>query len=1005
MRSGPSRFVLYPRNDSTTGLDLKLFRRPTAEYRGTPFWSWNAKLDVEQLLRQIEQLKAMGFGGFHMHARTGLATEYLGDEFMAAVVACTKKAAKERMLAWLYDEDRWPSGFAGGLVTRDPEHRAKHLLWTLTPYRGLVDPACQDERAAGTRSENGVLLARYEVVLEKGRLAHYRRLRDGEKTSKKARARVWYAYLESSQPSSWFNHQTYVDTFSKAAIERFIETTHERYASAVGKLFGKVVPAIFTDEPQFPKKTTFMKATDERDVIMPFTGDFVETYKATYRQDLLEHLPEIFWNLTRDAVSLVRYRYHDHTAERFASAYGDTLGAWCDAHGIALTGHMLGEPNLYSQTRAVGEAMRPLRSFQLPGIDMLCDRHEYTTAKQAQSVAHQFDRPGVMSELYGVTNWDFDFVGHKAQGDWQAALGVTVRVPHLAWVSMAGESKRDYPAAIGYQSPWFREYPLIEDHFARVNTVMTRGKPLVRVGVIHPVESYWLSWGPVEHVQPEWEERERQFGEIVEWLLFGLIDFDFISEGILAGQKGASSNGIAHFAVGAMKYDVVVAPNLRTIRGSTLKRLEQFVRAGGTVIFAGDVPTLVDAKRSRAPGRLAKRAQVVPFSRTRILAALEPFREIEIRHEDGSPADSILHQIRVEGKQRHLFLCNTDRERGRHKTSIRLRGKWSTTMLETMTGESSVIASQVEGGATVIPWNFAAHAHLLLTLRSGRALREVNAAVPTAAKRDVGMVADPVPITLTEPNVLLLDQAQWRLDEGEWEPLEEILRLDNLAREKLKLHMRAGRIAQPWTDREPAPVVGQLQLRFVIRSEVVVNEPLLALENAEQTEIQLDGKGVGSQISGRWVDEAIKTVKLPSFKAGEHELIVTIPFTRKTDVEWCYLLGDFGVRVAGRHATITAPARELSFGDWTHQGLPFYAGNVTYHCTIEGSGAETVVQTPKFRNPLLSVELDGSPAGKIAFAPFEVSLEGWRAGSIGSTSRRMGIVSTHLARCTMRTRS
>src|SRR6186713_1146017 len=31
MRSGPSRFIRYPRNDSTTGLDLKLFRRPTAE--------------------------------------------------------------------------------------------------------------------------------------------------------------------------------------------------------------------------------------------------------------------------------------------------------------------------------------------------------------------------------------------------------------------------------------------------------------------------------------------------------------------------------------------------------------------------------------------------------------------------------------------------------------------------------------------------------------------------------------------------------------------------------------------------------------------------------------------------------------------------------------------------------------------------------------------------------------------------------------------------------------
>ena len=107
---------------------------------------------------------------------------------------------------------------------------------------------------------------------------------------------------------------------------------------------------------------------------------------------------------------------------------------------------------------------------------MLCDRQELNTAKQAQSAARQYGRSGVASELYGVTNWDFDFVGHKAQGDWQAALGVTVRVPHLTWVSMAGEAKRDYPASIGYQSPWYQRYALIEDHFARLNTVLTRGE-------------------------------------------------------------------------------------------------------------------------------------------------------------------------------------------------------------------------------------------------------------------------------------------------------------------------------------------------------------------------------------------------------------------------------------------------------------------------------------------------------------------------------------------------
>src|SRR5262245_36978216 len=150
--------TLYPRNRSAQ-LDLRLFRNPPAEYRGAPFWSWNSILDIPQLLRQIDQFKQMGFGGFHIHSRTGLATEYLGEEFMRAVRACADKSAKEKMLAWLYDEDRWPSGSAGGIVTRDHRFRIKHLLWTSTPYSEKPLEKRLADYTAAARTENGRLLA------------------------------------------------------------------------------------------------------------------------------------------------------------------------------------------------------------------------------------------------------------------------------------------------------------------------------------------------------------------------------------------------------------------------------------------------------------------------------------------------------------------------------------------------------------------------------------------------------------------------------------------------------------------------------------------------------------------------------------------------------------------------------------------------------------------------------------------------------------------------------
>jgi len=959
--------TLYPRN-SSPALDPELFRNPTSEYRGTPFWAWNGPLNRATLKRQVGVLKAMGMGGYHIHVRTGLTIPYLGDEFMGFIRDAVEWAGEEKMLAWLYDEDRWPSGFAGGLVTRDVQYRARHLLFTPFPYgQGETGGEIDSSSRVTRRTGNGALLARYSVTLKNGYLDSYHLLDEGDTVPEGAT--TWYAYLETAAPNPWYNNQTYVDTLNRKAIERFISITHERYAEVVGSAFGSIIPAIFTDEPQFTHKTSLRFAEEQRDLVLPWTDDFLETYAQAYHQHLEQYLPEVVWDLPGGKASLARYRYHDHVAERFAQAFADTIGAWCNAHNLMLTGHMMEEPTLQSQTAALGDAMRSYRGFKLPGIDMLCDRYEYTTAKQAQSAAHQYGDPGVLSELYGVTNWDFPFTGHKGQGDWQAALGVTVRVQHLSWVTMAGEAKRDYPASINEQSPWWPEYRFVEDHFARVNTALTRGTPRVRVGVIHPVESYWLCFGPLNQTAIEREERESAFADLTRWLLFGLIDFDFIAESLLPLQSMPQQSSV--FQVGQMAYDAVVVPPMRTIRSTTLERLESFQAAGGILIFAGEVPSLVDAGPSDRAQRLAAASRQAGFSRGAILSALAPLRDIEVFQADGLPAQTLLYQMRTDGKQRFVFLCNTDRLESRLGTQIRLAGDWQATLLDTLTGNIEPLPTEYRDGQTQITWDFPAEGSLLLQLTPGR--REAAERKAPAAWSEAGYLASPAPVTLAEPNVLLLDQAMYNLDGESWAPVEEILRLDNLLRERLGWPLRMAAFAQPWSVELPEPT-HTLSLRFDLDVAHPVAAPLLALEDAAKCSIVLDGQPVAAEISGWWVDEAIQMVPLPALRAGQHALVVSMPYGPRTNPEWCYLLGDFGVEVLGRRARISAPVRELAFGDWTRQGLPFYAGNVIYHLTIEGQNAEQALHIPKFSAPLLAATLDGHRLGPIAFPPFQIEL-------------------------------
>ena len=110
--------MLYKKRDEEILKD-ELFKNPTKEYRGAPFWAWNTKPEKESMKRQMKAFDDMGFGGFHIHSRTGLDVEYLGDEFMDDVKFCTEYAKDNNMLMWAYDEDRFPSGFAGGLVTKE----------------------------------------------------------------------------------------------------------------------------------------------------------------------------------------------------------------------------------------------------------------------------------------------------------------------------------------------------------------------------------------------------------------------------------------------------------------------------------------------------------------------------------------------------------------------------------------------------------------------------------------------------------------------------------------------------------------------------------------------------------------------------------------------------------------------------------------------------------------------------------------------------------------------
>ena len=962
--------MLYPKAKQEK-LNKELFESPSAEYRGAPFWAWNCELDVDVLKEQIGVFAQMGFGSFHMHARSGMATEYLGKEYASLIRECTDEAKKRGLYSGLYDEDRFPSGYAGGLLTKNPKYRERYLLITKNHTESV-------DYETANNTGKPYLFGCYDVILDDdGALSEYRLISEDEE----AKGDKWYAYIKTSQASPIYNNQSYADALSREAMDEFLRLTYDYFKENIGDEFDKSVKLIFSDEPSIKYRTLFNFAKGNKDAFVAWTMQFSELFTEYCGLDIHKCLPEVFWELPNGKTSKIRYRYYDFLAELFATSCYDNLGNWCERNGVMLTAHTMAEKSLDYQCEWNSEVMRLYRRLQLPGIDLLCNRLELNSAKQCQSVSHQYGREGMMCELYGVTDWDFDFRGHKFQGDWLAALGVTYRVPHLAWVSMGGEAKRDYPASIGYQSPWHKEYSYIENHFARVGTALTRGKPVCRIAVIHPIETLWIYCGPNDATHTTRMHRDLLHKNLTEWLLFGLMDFDFIAESLMPELYTETECGLK---IGEMTYDTVIVPDLKTIRRTTLDALIKFREKGGKVIFAGQVPSLIDAEPSDEPKALALSCERVNFDKMSILNALEEERMIDITDSNGWRSEGLIYNMRQDGDDRWLFIANALGEGNdgndipkeiisnnytkRQTLMIKLKGEYEVELYDTLSGEIKDTSFEIRNGMTYVSVKRYYHDSLLLRLCKPK--KTSNGVPADTFKGKELAIPSLVSYELDEPNVLLIDYAEYSLDGGEYSPSENILRLDNNLRKRLGLPLRQDAYAQPWTV-EKEKISHYAMVRFKVKNITELKDAMLALENASDSELYIDGERVDTKPNGYYVDRAIEKLPLPTLASGEHIFEVKQPFGTRVGIESLYLLGDFEVSMRGREATLLPKEDKIGFGDASRQGLFFYGGSITYKIPFTtDKKARIKIRASHYSGALISISIDGKEQGLIVFDPY-----------------------------------
>ncbi|GHU98032.1 hypothetical protein FACS1894211_01090 [Clostridia bacterium] len=935
-------------------MENQKFKNPSPEFRGKPFWVWNGKLEKDEMMRQIDVIKEMGFGGFFIHPRTGLETEYLGDEWMTLVRACALKAKELGMETWLYDEDRWPSGTAGGAVTKNPAFRLKFLQMTRLPKADF------DFKNYGQE-----FIAAFAAKIDiENRLSDYYKITD--ELQIKDGYEVLVYVMEEQAKQDVYNGYTYLDTLNKDATFEFLRLTHEKYKNspALGGMLGKEITGIFTDEPHrgciFGG---FALQNKNAGSMMPYTYKLFAVFKDKFDYDLSNVLPEICHFKTGADFSKVSYDYVEILQEMFLDNFAKPCYEWCAENHILLTGHILHEDTLSCQVSVSGSVQRYYEYMDYPGIDVLTEGNRcFWVAKQVSSVAKQLGKPFIVSELYGATGWQMGFEGHKQVGDWQAVLGINLRCHHLSWYTMKGETKRDYPASIFFQSSWYQNYKYVEDYFSRFGYILSAGEAVTDTLVINAVESVWGKvrlgcFNGIASGAADIDAIENEYTELFNELTDGGVDFDYADEDILARHGAASGDTLR---IGKMNYKTVVVSGMLTIRKTTLNILRRFAKNGGKVVFNG-IPRYVDGIKQKirtddfvsADGFHA----VAEFCRKNSAIKLPKIK-------------NVLSNIRKDGKEYYLALVNTDRANGTGDTEIKINLPLNAEELSLRDGEVIACSFKRAGDGVTITTRFDKGQERVFRL-TPQSVKQYEP--PRKAVREI-VLSPALPYKLDEDNVLVLDFADYTIGQDAIKN-DEILKIDGFARDRLGLSRRGGEMMQPWyiekygkgtLHKKTTPV----KTTFKFNIEQLPQSAELCLESPDKFEITINGKPLKKRVNGNYIDNSIFRLSLPKnvLVIGENTVTLLCSFDGSFGLEACYLVGNFGVRLNNEKATVTALPETLDHRPLRLQGLPFYGGKIKFFTGVKNE--KVSVKFDGIRGACYEVDF-GCKTEIIAFAPYE----------------------------------